>query len=164
LLDPIGSSADDGNERGIGVGDAALETYLAGVEPAAVRVVVALDAAVRAASPDLDVAVKYRMLMYALGGDWRHWVVSIDAHPKDAIGLRFLYGVLLEDDLAVLRPGSSTLETWDFGRTDEVDADAVGRYVREAVSKYGDFKANQAELAAQAKAAGGTRRTRNAEG
>lgn len=144
--------------------DSALETYLADVDPAAAPAVRALDAAIRAAHPDFDVAIKYRLLMYALAGDWRHWVCAVDAHPKNAIGLRFLYGVLLDDPLGVLRPGSSTLETWDFAPTDDVDAEAIARYVREAVSKYGEFKANQGELAAAAKAAGGTRRTRAPEG
>ncbi len=140
--------------------DSVLETYLADVDPAAAPAVRALDAAIRTAAPELHVAIKYRLLMYAIRGDWRHWVCAVDAHPRDSVGLRFLYGVLLADDLGVLRPGSSTLETWDIGRTDEIDIEAVGRYVREAVSKYADFKVNQAEIAASAKAAGGTRRTR----
>ena len=43
-----------------------VEDYLAGQDDAAHSVVRALDAAVRVAEPGFDVAVKYRMLMYAL--------------------------------------------------------------------------------------------------
>lgn len=55
----------------------ALETYLAGVVPEAKPLVVALDKAVRRAHPDFDVAIKYRILMYALGGDFRTWACAI---------------------------------------------------------------------------------------
>ena len=45
---------------------AALQSYLAGIDPVAAPVVLALDAAIRTAQPDLDVAVKYRIVTYAL--------------------------------------------------------------------------------------------------
>ena len=41
---------------------------------------------------------------------------------RDAVNLRFLWGVLLDDSLGVLRPGTSTLMTWDFPRGADVDA------------------------------------------
>jgi len=109
------------------VNSAALETYLAGVDAAAAALVRALDEAVRKAHPDFDVAVKYKMLMYALRGGWR-WVWAI-AETKKTICLRFLYGVLLDDPLGVLRAGSSVLKTWDFAFDDVVDPAVVGAYV-----------------------------------
>ena len=60
----------------------ALETYLAGVDPAAAPLVVALDEAIRTVHPDFDIAVKYRILMYALQADFRTWVCAIDATKK----------------------------------------------------------------------------------
>jgi hypothetical protein len=51
-----------------------LEAYLAGVDPARTPVVRELDRLVREAGPELTCAVKYRMLMYTLGGRWRTWI------------------------------------------------------------------------------------------
>lgn len=65
---------------------------------------------------------------------------------KEAVGLRFLYGVLLDDPRQVLRAGSSKLKTWDFAIGDSVDAAAVGAYVKEAVAKYGNYKAYSAKV------------------
>jgi hypothetical protein len=132
-----------------------LETYLAGIAPAAAPTVTSLDAAVRRAAPDLDVAIKYRILMYAVRGDWRTWVCAIDVTKKGAC-LRFLYGVLLDDPRGVLRAGSSVLKTWDFAFGDAVDPDAVGAYVAEAVARYPEYRANTAAvLEASRKAAKG---------
>ncbi|MBM2812130.1 MAG: hypothetical protein HW416_2889 [Chloroflexi bacterium] len=130
----------------------ALESYLAGLDAAAAPVVVALDEAIRTAHADFDVAIKYRILMYALGGDWGRWVCAVNA-TKKAVCLRFLYGVLLDDPRAVLRAGSSVLKTWDFAFDDIVDPAAVGAYVTEAVARYADYKANEREVLAMSRAA-----------
>jgi hypothetical protein len=50
-----------------------LEEYLAIYDEAAGRVFVQLDAAIRQAAPELDVAIKYRLLSYTVDQDWRHW-------------------------------------------------------------------------------------------
>ena len=142
---PDGSGAGpDGSGAGrdeTGAGPAALETYLGGVDPAAAPVVVALDQVIRGAYPGFDVAVRYRIFMYTLSGDWRTWVCAIDASIK-SVGLRFLYGVLLDDPQHVLRAGSSVLKTWDFAFDEVVDVTAVGAYVREAVARHAEYKAN----------------------
>ena len=130
----------------------ALEAYLAAIDPAAAPLVVALDEAIRAAHPDFDVAIRYRILMYALGGDWRTWVCAVDAARK-RVRLRFLYGVLLDDPRGVLRSGSSVLKTWDFPLDGAIDAAAVGAYVTEAVSRYGAYKANSREVLDSSRAA-----------
>jgi hypothetical protein len=138
----------------------ALQTYLAGRGPKVASLVTDLDLAIRTARSDFDVAVKYKMLMYALGGDWRHWVCAIGETNK-GVALRFLYGVLLDDPRDILRSGSSVLKTWDFGFDDVVDQAAVGAYVTEAVGQYGEYRANAAEVLeasrAAAKAGRGTR-------
>ena len=140
-----------------GAGPAALETYLGGVDPAAAPLVVALDGVVREAG--FDVAIKYQILMYALHGDWRTWVCAIDASRK-SVGLRFLYGVLLDDPLRVLRAGSSVLETWDFAFDQVVDRAAVGAYVREAVARYDEYKANTGVILEASRAAAATKKRR----
>lgn len=125
--------------------DAALQDYLARIDPIAVPGAVALDQAVRAAHPGFDVAVKYGLLMYALAGDWRTWVCAIGT-TKKGVCLRFLYGVLLDDPRGVLRGGSSVLMSWDVGFDEVVDRAAVGGYVQEAVARYAEYKANAREV------------------
>ncbi|MGK5111346.1 MULTISPECIES: DUF1801 domain-containing protein [unclassified Geodermatophilus] len=128
-----------------------LDQYLAGVDAAAAETLRELDAAVRAAAPELELAIKYRMPVYALDARWRQWVVALSV-TKDAVNLRFLWGVLLDDPLGVLRPGSSTLTTWDFPRGAAVDAAAVGDYVRNALATREHFLAHAEEISEQARA------------
>jgi hypothetical protein len=128
-----------------------LEQYLEVYDDEAGAVFVQLDAAIRAAAPELETAIKYRLLSYTVERDWRHWVCAVNA-TKSAVCLRFLWGVLLDDPLGVLRPGSSTLMTWDMPRGTEVDADLVGRYVREALDKREHFLANSDAISAEARA------------
>jgi len=133
-----------------------LDTYLADRDPRAAPIVRALDRAILDAHPDFDVAIKYRILIYALHGDFRTWVCAINAGRR-TVALHFLYGVMLSDPRKVLRAGSSVLMTWDFAFGDAVDPAAVGAYVAEAVARNGEYKANrpavqQAALAAAQKA------------
>lgn len=134
------------------MGSQALEDYLATVDEADHAGVRALHDAVLAAHPGFDVAVKYRILTYALGRDWRHWVCAVNVQ-RSGLCLRFLYGVLLEDPRGVLRPGSAQLMTWDLARGTELDPQAVADYVREAVSRYEYYRENAAAVSASAKAA-----------
>jgi hypothetical protein len=139
--------------------DDAIDTYLTTIDARAVPLVRVLDRVVRKAHPGFDAAVKYKILMYALQGDFRIWVCAIDA-TKKGVGLRFLYGVLLDDPRGVLRAGSSVLKTWDFGFDDVPDPVAVGAYVNEAVARYAEYRANAAEVleASRASAARAGRR------
>ena len=130
-----------------------LEQYAATVDPEAAGTLRALDAAIRRAAPELETAIKYRMPTYTLDGRWRHWVAALSV-TKDAVNLRFLWGVLLDDPLGVLRPGTSTLMTWDFPRGADVDADAVGRYVRDALATRDRFLADSEQISAEARARG----------
>ena len=127
-----------------------LEQYVAGCDAGAVPTMRALDAAVRGASPDLDVAIKYRILTYTLDRDWRHWVCALNT-TKNAVCLRFLWGVLLDDPLGVLRPGTSTLMTWDVPRGSDVDPAAVGAYVADALATRYHYLASAPEVAAAAR-------------
>ena len=128
----------------------ALEAYLAeiharGIDGRAEAIVRALDRAIVNTRRDFDTGIKYKILMYGPHGDWRTWVCAIDANRK-GVSLRFLYGVLLDDPLRVLRAGSSVLKTWDFRFDDAVDAAAVGAYVAEAIARYDAYKANAGQV------------------
>ena len=127
-----------------------LEEYLEIYDDEAGRLFEALDDAIRRAAPELNSAIKYRLLSYTIGRDWRHWVCAVHA-TKSAVCLRFLWGVLLDDPLRVLRPGTSTLMTWDIPRGSEIDSEAVGSYVREALDKRDHYLANAETIAAQAR-------------
>ncbi len=132
-----------------------LEAYLgalgAEAEPAR-QSLTELDAAIREAHPGFDVAPKYGLLMYTVGRNWRTWVCAIGAGRRGT-NLRFLYGVLLDDPLGVLRSGTSILKTWDFEWGQPVDRSSVVAYVREAVDKRADYLARSEEVTAAARAA-----------
>ena len=130
----------------------ALEAYLKGADPRAKPLVMDLDDAIRKVQPELDTAIKYGLLMYALRGDWRTWVCAIGA-GNSGVALRFLYGVLLTDPKHVLRAGSSVLMTWDFAFIDAVDPEAVGAYVVEAVARYDEYKADAPKILKESRAA-----------
>ena len=130
----------------------ALETYLAGAAPAATPLLTSLDESIRTACPELDVAIKYGILMYGLHGDWRTWVCALQA-TKKGVSLKFLYGVLLDDPLGVLRSGSSVLKSWDIGTSQGVDTTSVRSYVTEAVSKYDQYKATAPQVLEASRAA-----------
>jgi hypothetical protein len=125
----------------VAVGGSARDTYVLGIDARFAPLVLELDRLVLDAGPDLEPAIKYQMLMYALEGDYRAWVCAIDAHPRTAVGLRFLYGALLDDPGGVLRPGTSSLRTLDVASLAEIDAGLVGRFVREAVARHEELKA-----------------------
>ena len=127
-----------------------LDEYLAIYDDPAGRLFVQLDAAIRQEAPELDVAIKYRLLSYTVDRDWRHWVCAVNA-TKSAVCLRFLWGVLLDDPLGVLRPGTSTLMTWDLPRGSTVDTAAVASYLRNALATRDHFLANAEQISADAR-------------
>jgi hypothetical protein len=128
-----------------GVAPSPLDEFLAGVDPGAGGLVAELDRLVRAAAPELDVAIKYRMLTYALDARWRQWVAAISV-SKDAVNLRLLYGTRLEAGIGVLRPGSSHLANLDIRPGSPVDGALVRHLIREAVDRHPELVA--AETAA----------------
>jgi hypothetical protein len=120
-----------------------LEEYLGNlVDPRGERVVRELDRVIIATQPDLDVAIKYKILMYGLKGDFHTWVCAINSGRR-RVSLNFLYGVMLDDPRKVLRAGTSVLMSWDFDFDEEIDEAAVSAYVAEAARKNGDYKANR---------------------
>jgi hypothetical protein len=121
--------------------DEARATFLRDVDPRHAPIVIELDRAVRDAHPDFDVGIYYRQLTYALGGDFKNWVVAIGGTKRGA-ALRFLYGRLMSDPRKVFRgAANSPLRTIDVASVEDVDAQLIRDYVREAVSKFEEFKA-----------------------
>jgi len=120
-----------------------LEDYVGTlVDPRGEPVVRALDRIIRETQPDLGVAIKYKILMYGLNGDFHTWVCAINSGRR-RVSLNFLYGVMLDDLRKVLRGGSSVLMSWDFEFDEEIEPAAVAAYVAEAVAKNEDYKENR---------------------
>ena len=122
---------------------AVLDDYVATlVDRRGERVVRELDRIIIATQPDIGVAIKYKILMYGLRGDFHTWVCAINSGRRK-VALNFLYGVMLDDPKKVLRAGTSVLMSWDFEIDEEIDEPEVSAYVAEAVRKNGDYKANR---------------------
>jgi len=117
------------------VADPPLEEYLPTVCEDAHPTVRALAAAVEAVGADLDCKVTYRMLVYTFAQRWHQWVVAIGV-SRASVNLRFLYATELADPAGILRIGTSTAGQADFRTADDVDAQLVMAYVREAVEKH----------------------------
>ena len=120
-----------------------LEDYLATLaDPRGEPVVRELDQIIRETRPDLDSAIKYKILMYGLDGDFHTFVCAINSGRR-RVSLNFLYGVMLDDPRKVLRGGSSVLGSWDFDFDEEIEPAAVAAYVAEAAAKKGDYTLNR---------------------
>ena len=123
--------------------DHALEEYIGTlVDPRGEPVVRQLDRIIRATTPELGVAIKYKILMYGLNGDFHTWVCAINSGRRH-VSVNFLYGVILDDPRKVLRAGSSVLMSWDFDFDEEVEAAVLGPYIAEAVRRKDDYTANR---------------------
>jgi len=121
-----------------------LDEYLSSIDPARAPIVRLLDATIRGAAPELTCRIGYKMLTYVFGKDLRHWVIAVDVTTK-AVCLRFLYGGFMDDPARVLRHGTSTLSTIDYRSLDDVDAELVAAYAREAAANHAAFKLRAAE-------------------
>ena len=127
----------------IAVEELARETYIKTIDQGFAPLVVELDRAITAAHPDLEAAVRYRMLMYAVRGDFRHWICAIGA-TNNRICLRFLYGSSLGAAPGTLRAGSTTMGTIDLTAVQDVDARLIGDLVDRAIVRVGEVKAGEA--------------------
>lgn len=124
-----------------------VDEFVAAADPAFAAVVRAVDDAVWGAA-DLARAVKWRKLTYARDGDFHHWICAI-AVSRTRVTLTFHFGGLLDDEAQAFRVGSSKfLRMLDFVTADQVDADLIGRYVEQALSRLDYFKANWRTLTA----------------
>ena len=125
------------------MGSSVLDEYLATLaDPRGEPVVRELDRIIRGTQPDLNTAIKYKILMYGLNGDFHTWVCAINSGGR-RVSLNFLYGVMLEDARHVLRSGSSVLMSWDFPFDEEIEQAAVAAYVADAAAKNEDYKENR---------------------
>ena len=126
----------------------ALNTFLSGVRSDAGPIIIEIDAAVRSVAP-LDSAIKWRQLLYALNGDFHHWICAI-AVSKKRTTLNFHFGGLLPDPEGAFRAGTSKfMRMLDFDTPGSVDAALIGRTVGDALTQLEYFKANWQRIQAE---------------
>jgi hypothetical protein len=121
----------------------ARDEYIATLDAVFAPAVRSLDAAIMAVRFDFEARLSYGILLYALGGDFRHWVCAVDCGRPGAknkgVRVRFLYGSRMTDPRGVLRAGTSHLRTVDFPSVDEIDIGLVTEYVTEAAERHDEF-------------------------
>ena len=121
------------------------ETYIKTIDQRFAPLVVELDRAITATRPDPEAAVKYRMLRYAVQGDFRHWICAIGA-TNNRVCLRFLYGTSLGAAPGTLRAGSTTMGTIDLTAVEDVDARLIGDLVDRAIVHVAQARARARHL------------------
>ena len=123
----------------------AIQTFTASLAPEFSSIVTTLDETIHSAAP-LDSAIKWRQLTYAVNADYHHWICAINVTKKQ-VSLRFHFGGLLSDPEGVFRVGESKwMRSLEFKQGEEVDAEQVARFVREAVEKKEYFTENWKKL------------------
>jgi hypothetical protein len=111
-----------------------LADYLAGTDPKSRRLVERLSKVLSRSAEPLDVAVKWRRLTFAQGGDFHHWICGVH-RTKSAVDLVFHSGGLLRGpDSRLIGGASRFLRKLEFGSLDEVDEAMVLRFVNEALA------------------------------
>jgi len=127
--------------------ESALSRFLATVRPDAAATVIAVDRAVHQAA-QLDTAIKWGKLTYAVNGDFHHWLCATSVSKKQ-VTLTFHFGGLLPDPPAAFREGSSTfLRMLDFTTPDSIDAGVVARTITAALAELDYFTANWKAISA----------------
>lgn len=95
---------------------------------------------------DLDTAVKWKQLTFAIRGDFHHWICSIKK-TKKFIGLNFHYGGLLDDKTNSFSVGTSRfLRKIEYRTLADVKEGVIQDFIAQALSKHQYFKDNWKEL------------------
>jgi len=95
---------------------------------------------------ELDAAMKWNKLTFALKGDFHHWICAIGV-TKKSVGLNFHYGGLLSDPGGIFRAGDSKfLRKIEYQSIAAVDDAVVLDFIRQALEKHQYFKANWKQI------------------
>ncbi|HAM45741.1 MAG TPA: hypothetical protein DCM67_12070 [Propionibacteriaceae bacterium] len=131
--------------------DDPFSAFLTKVRDDAEATVTALDATIRQAT-ELDRAIKWGKLTYAVNGDFHHWICATSV-SKTTVTVTFHFGGLLADPDHAFRQGSSAfLRMLDFTTPESIDADLVSRMVTAAVERLDYFTAHWKEISSGAMA------------
>jgi hypothetical protein len=125
--------------------DDPFSTFCTKIRDDAEATVMALDTAI-SQNAELDRAIKWGKLTYALNGDFHHWICATSV-SKTQVTVTFHFGGLLADPEHSFRQGSSAfLRMLDFTTPESIDAALVSRMVAAAVGRLDYFKAHWKEI------------------
>lgn len=127
------------------VTDDPLSAFLTTVRDDAEATVIALDTVIRQAT-DLDRAIKWGKLTYAVNDDFHHWICATSV-SKTKVTVTFHFGGLLADPEHTFRQGSSAfLRMLDFASPESINAALLSGMVRAAEENLDYFKAHWKEI------------------
>jgi hypothetical protein len=91
---------------------------------------------------NLDAAIKWKQLTYALDSDFHHWICSI-ATTKASVGLNFHFGGLLEDPEGVFQARvSKFLRKIEYRAVKDIDEKVILNFLEQALDRLLYFKTN----------------------
>ena len=109
------------------------------------RIVQLLAEIIEGSGKQIDVAVKWRQLTYAHNGGFHHWICGISI-TKNAVGLNFHFGGLLDDPKGVFKSGSSAfLRKIEYRKIEDVDQAVILDFLSQALNRLHYFKENWKE-------------------
>jgi hypothetical protein len=122
------------------VGDDEVDDFLHGLLPQTRSIAERVVTAVREQA-DLDVAVKWRQLTFAVDGDFDHWICAV-APARTRVHLTFHFGRLLGGDDSSLFGESDAKFVRKIGyeSPDDVDGAAIADLVSEAIAALPTFR------------------------
>jgi hypothetical protein len=116
--------------------------FLHNTPPHTQEIVNAIIAAVSSTKQNLDMAIKWGQLTFALEHDFHHWICAINI-TKTYVGINFHFGGLLEDPHHKFKAGTSRfLRKIEIRALSEVENDVIQNFIHQAVDKWSYFKAN----------------------
>lgn len=96
--------------------------------------------------PDIKAAMKCGQPIFALNGDFHHWICSVQVLKKK-VSLTFHFGGLLSDEKNRLIAGTRKfLRKIEYDSLDSIDEEEIKSFIQKAVEKLPFFKENWGEL------------------
>jgi hypothetical protein len=121
------------------VADDPIAEYLSGLTPAVHKVAEHLVSIVRRHA-QLDSAIKWRQLTFALDGGFDHWICAVAGTSRQA-RLTFHFGALLDDVASVFAPSDTKyVRRITFTSADEVDESIVADLLGQALDTLPQFR------------------------
>jgi hypothetical protein len=89
---------------------------------------------------DLDVAVKWRQLTFAVEGDFDHWICAV-APTKKRVNLTFHFGRLLRENAGLFDESDAKfVRKIGYETLEDVDDAAIGDLVSQAIAALPTFR------------------------
>jgi hypothetical protein len=100
----------------------------------------------RNSGEQIEAALKWKQLTYAYQGYFHHWICGINI-TKNAVGLVFHFGGLLDDPNGVFKAGSSAfLRKIEYQKIEDINKNTVLDFLSQALKRLEYFKENWKEI------------------